>query len=208
MNIPGFTARASLDEPRGQQGVSAMCPADYQAPKLSTGRPQPRSVDTPLLNRRARVETTSSIVPTARDERQEAYKECLDECRIEGGTNCVNECLEITASPRGSGPEGTSGLPIYGNYCGPGHGDPAYRTPPVDAVDAVCMDHDRCYDARGYFNCGCDYALITRMPFAVIDTPSMAGKLAGAAAQAWFSGTPCTCWGLPWPVGVGGNGPC
>ena len=36
-------------------------------------------------------------------------------------------------------------LPVYGNYCGFGHGDPTGNTPPVDAVDAVCREHDRCY---------------------------------------------------------------
>ena len=28
-------------------------------------------------------------------------------------------------------------LPVYGNYCGVGHGDPTFETPPVDAVDLV-----------------------------------------------------------------------
>ena len=29
-------------------------------------------------------------------------------------------------------------LPVYGNYCGVGHGDPTWKTPPIDAVDLVC----------------------------------------------------------------------
>jgi len=34
-------------------------------------------------------------------------------------------------------------LPIYGNWCGPGH--PRQGTPPpVDAFDAACMRHDLC----------------------------------------------------------------
>lgn len=34
-------------------------------------------------------------------------------------------------------------LPLYGNWCGPGH--PAMvALPPVDAFDAACMRHDYC----------------------------------------------------------------
>lgn len=207
MNVPGFTASASLVEAKRKHSLGefhhSANPAQQQQVEQLRSRHGVRSNSTET----PRDATDHSVVPAARDERQEAYAECLAECRMEGGTNCVNRCLVQTAPPRGYGSE-TRGMPFYGNYCGPGHGDPTYRTPPVDAVDAVCMDHDRCYDARGYLNCGCDYALITRMPFAIIDTPSPEGKLAGAAAQAWFAGAPCTCWGFPVPLGVGGQGPC
>ena len=40
-------------------------------------------------------------------------------------------------------------LPFYGNYCGRGHGDPTGDTPPVDAVDAVCREHNLCYALLG-----------------------------------------------------------
>jgi hypothetical protein len=82
-------------------------------------------------------------------------------------------------------------LPIYGNFCGPGHGD--MSNDPIDAVDAVCKAHDSCYDSRGYFNCSCDRELIASMPRAILDTPSAGGKLAGAAAMAFFASVPCTC---------------
>ena len=36
-------------------------------------------------------------------------------------------------------------IPIYGNWCGPGHGG----GPAIDAVDAVCRAHDQCYGQRG-----------------------------------------------------------
>ena len=71
-----------------------------------------------------------------------------------------------------------SGLPIYGNYCGPGHGDPTGATPAVDAVDAVCRAHDLCYGATNMFNCGCDRALIASMPAAIAATPCLTGKIA------------------------------
>lgn len=37
-------------------------------------------------------------------------------------------------------------LPIYGNWCGPGH-PRAAALPPVDAFDAACMRHDLCADS-------------------------------------------------------------
>lgn len=48
------------------------------------------------------------------------------------------------------------GIPIYGNWCGPGHG--GGRT--VDNLDACCKVHDKCYGTRGYFSCKCDRALV------------------------------------------------
>ena len=47
-------------------------------------------------------------------------------------------------------------LPVYGNYCGFGHGDPTGKTPPIDAVDAVCRAHDLCYRLLGDFDRQCD----------------------------------------------------
>ena len=89
-----------------------------------------------------------------------------------------------------------AGIPIYGNWCGPGHGGGE----PIDAVDEVCRRHDQCYDERGYFDCSCDRDLIARMPDAIINpgTPTL-GKVAGAAAAAVFAITPCVCrrWCFP-----------
>ncbi len=48
------------------------------------------------------------------------------------------------------------GIPVYGNWCGPGHSGPGA---PIDDLDACCMTHDRCYDREGYLDCGCDFAL-------------------------------------------------
>jgi Phospholipase A2 len=115
------------------------------------------------------------------------------------------------------------GLPIYGNYCGPGHGDPTGITPPIDDVDGVCRAHDMCYKNAGSWNCGCDRALITSMPAAIASTPSQQGKAAGALVQSFFSQSLCVCPGPPttfcfpfWfgslcitlpPIGQGGNCP-
>lgn len=80
-------------------------------------------------------------------------------------------------------------LPVYGNYCGPGHGDPTENTPPIDAVDAVCREHDRCYHLLGDFDFRCDRALIQDMPNAIANTPSPIGKSVGFLAMLHFSST-------------------
>ena len=78
-------------------------------------------------------------------------------------------------------------LPVYGNYCGVGHGDPTWQTPPIDAVDLVCREHDRCYSLLGDFDNRCDRILIEMMPLAIACTPSLAGKQAGLLALTYFS---------------------
>lgn len=49
-------------------------------------------------------------------------------------------------------------FPIWGNWCGPGHGGESGG--PVDELDTACMHHDLCYEQQGYFSCDCDQALI------------------------------------------------
>ena len=77
-------------------------------------------------------------------------------------------------------------FPVYGNYCGFGHGDPTGNTPPIDAVDAVCREHNRCYRLLGDFDRRCDRALIESMPSAIARTPSPIGKKAGVLALLYF----------------------
>lgn len=78
-------------------------------------------------------------------------------------------------------------LPFYGNYCGRGHGDPSYRTPPVDAVDLACREHNRCYGLLGDYDERCDRRFVEILPSAISETPSQAGKNAGLLALAYFS---------------------
>lgn len=78
-------------------------------------------------------------------------------------------------------------LPVYGNYCGRGHGDPTGKTPPIDAVDAVCREHNACYRLRGDFDRQCDRDLVESMPSAISNTPSAIGKKAGLLALLYFS---------------------
>ena len=78
-------------------------------------------------------------------------------------------------------------FPVYGNYCGFGHGDPTGNTPPIDAVDAVCREHDLCYGLLGDFDSRCDRNLIEIMPSAIASTPSPIGKKAGLLALLYFA---------------------
>lgn len=78
-------------------------------------------------------------------------------------------------------------MPVYGNYCGMGHGDPTGEMPPVDAVDAVCREHDMCYESLGDFEPCCDLELIQSMPDAIASTESPLGKQAGVMALLYFS---------------------
>ena len=51
------------------------------------------------------------------------------------------------------------GVPLYGNWCGPGHPQNTTMAPaPIDFVDTACMNHDMCYEKKGYLNCACDQA--------------------------------------------------
>ena len=84
-------------------------------------------------------------------------------------------------------PERPSSLPFYGNYCGPGHGDPTYKTPPVDGVDLACREHNRCYALLGDFDNRCDRNFVEVLPTAIAETTSEEGKKAGLLALLYFS---------------------
>jgi hypothetical protein len=68
----------------------------------------------------------------------------------------------------------STGLPIHGNFCGPGL--PATTSPspngqilelqrviPIDSIDRACQSHDICYVQRGIGNAQCDLELIDTM---------------------------------------------
>ncbi len=98
----------------------------------------------------------------------------------------VSELPKID-SPDNQVPRQQVSLPVYGNYCGRGHGDPTGRTPPIDAVDAVCREHNMCYRRLGDFDPRCDRDLVESMPHAIENTPSPTGKNAGLLAMLYFS---------------------
>jgi hypothetical protein len=68
-----------------------------------------------------------------------------------------------------------------------GHGDPTWRTPPVDAVDLVCGENDRCYSLLGDFDNRCDRNLIQLMPTAKANITSPPGKQVGIMTMLYFS---------------------
>ncbi len=91
---------------------------------------------------------------------------------------------------------GIPDIPVYGNYCGPGHGDSTFQKPPVDAVDAVCKRHDWCYSENGLgrHHCTCERKLLSEMFTAISSTKtSFAGKVAGRAIMQVFAVKPCVC---------------
>jgi hypothetical protein len=89
-----------------------------------------------------------------------------------------------------------SGIPIYGNWCGPGHGGES--GPPIDPVDQVCCRHDKCYDQIGYFACSCNQDLLNALPLAMANpmTPPE-GVFAGLEMMAAFDNLPCLCYICP-----------
>ena len=94
------------------------------------------------------------------------------------------------------------GFPVHGNWCGPGHGGGQ----PIDTVDQACMEHDKCYDREGYWDCGCDSRLLGDLSRAITSSRlSPEGRLAATAISAWFSAQPCVKWfgKIPIPLGTG-----
>lgn len=86
-------------------------------------------------------------------------------------------------------PEGLrayNGIPVWGNWCGPGHGGGT----PRDTLDRLCMEHDNCYAARGYFDCECD----ARLRAGISRSASSMGtgeRAMAAAISVYFSIQPC-----------------
>jgi len=48
------------------------------------------------------------------------------------------------------------GVPVYGNWCGPGRPPKGKNPRPIDTLDRGCRAHDKCYDKRGNHKCSCD----------------------------------------------------
>jgi hypothetical protein len=125
---------------------------------------------------------------SAKDVRRDDGVPTIDILRDVGDISdpVASELAGLLASDYQITPEELS-FPIYGNYCGFGHGDPTGKTPPIDAVDAVCREHDLCYSLRGDFDHQCDRNLIENMPDAIASTPSLLGKKAGVLTLLYFS---------------------
>jgi hypothetical protein len=83
-------------------------------------------------------------------------------------------------------------MPMYGNWCGPGHPSNPFRASlkPVDPLDAACMEHDLCIASVGAMNCGCDIRLMNRLKYTRYPHPRLQ-TLARAMYDA-IAMTPCT----------------
>jgi len=74
----------------------------------------------------------------------------------------------------------------YGNYCGPGSpAGPPIGPPPVDALDACCLAHDRCYGRAG-----------VTWTAALPRCGTLASRACDAALDACARGVNCAA--LPW----------
>jgi hypothetical protein len=96
--------------------------------------------------------------------------------------------------------QAAAAFPVYGKYCGPGHGDGSGCSPADDDVDAVCCRHDQCYGREGEFDCGCDCDLVAAMPGAIARSPSAEGRAKGALILELFRLSPCVCRIGPGPL--------
>jgi hypothetical protein len=85
---------------------------------------------------------------------------------------------------------------FHGNYCGPFHGDDSYMKPPVDHMDALCRQHDLCYDKNKYSDCACDFLFVNEieemMELNILDDISV--LIYATVASSLMQNTPCTCY--------------
>lgn len=66
--------------------------------------------------------------------------------------------LFCIASIQGSPP--TQAFPIYGHWCGLGHSGPHE---PIDELDTICMNHDKCYEKHGMHAQKCDLKMLAEL---------------------------------------------
>lgn len=87
-------------------------------------------------------------------DRQAAESEGASSFVLEVGDKINVYSLEVAEFRDG---RAVRGMPGYGNWCGPGNSGPGA---PTNTLDRLCMNHDKCYAARGYFSCSCDRELV------------------------------------------------
>lgn len=97
--------------------------------------------------------------------------------------------LAVSAAQARQTRDSPRGIPVYGNWCGPGYGSGE----PVDPLDACCQVHDGCYDSKGYFACQCDAEIVTCLQkVSVPDATDFQEQVTfKKAAVLYFSSAPC-----------------
>ena len=81
-------------------------------------------------------------------------------------------------------PTARDGIPVYGKWCGPGHGGNDESDSCNDAIDCACKAHDLCYSEYGYLNCRCDNDLVDEMKGRT--------NAVAIAIRVYFGSSPCT----------------
>lgn len=79
------------------------------------------------------------------------------------------------------------GIPVHGNWCGPGHGGGGA----LDLLDGICRSHDKCYGSKGYFTCSCDDLLIKSIQYSLPFMATMKERTKALAVSAYFHIQPC-----------------
>lgn len=78
-------------------------------------------------------------------------------------------------------------LDRYGNWCGGGHSGPGA---PIDALDAACMRHDKCWASRGMYACSCNREFTAELS-RIMGSLGFRAKAYAAAAFVAFNAAPC-----------------
>jgi hypothetical protein len=82
-------------------------------------------------------------------------------------------------------------IPLYGNWCGPGHAGPGA---PIDAVDEACCRHDMCFCEDGYDDCACNRQGAADLVAASVAGDTLpGGRVAGPSIAAALLAAPCLC---------------
>ena len=107
-------------------------------------------------------------------------------CKCQGPSTDTAALDVDQPAPRAAAPE--AGIPLHGNWCGPGHGGGT----PIDALDVACMHHDGCYGEKGYLDCSCDRALVREIDHLLRRGGLSAGLRAKALlVRQYFCISPC-----------------
>ena len=85
---------------------------------------------------------------------------------------------------------GAEAQPMHGNWCGADHGKTG--DPITSTLDEACMQHDKCYVARGPGDCKCDRALLSRAESIATSTRSEGERAAALAVVAYYRVAPCS----------------
>ncbi|MHA7142646.1 hypothetical protein ACX80T_14035 [Arthrobacter sp. Sr33] len=95
------------------------------------------------------VEKATQFMRTAPDGSTHFDTDAAQAANADPATLEMGTIINQLGASQQSAPEGQlsiqASVPIWGNWCGPGHGGGVA----VDVLDSICRTHDRCYGSRG-----------------------------------------------------------